>query len=587
MSDSAIGRPAICLNMIVRNEAHIIREALDSVAPYISSWVIVDTGSDDGTQGLIESHMAALGIPGVLHERPWRNFGHNRSEAMELAQGHGDYLWVMDADDVVVGELDFSAASADVYYLRYRSSATYWRRQLFRSGLSWRYEGVVHEYPVCDAPVTDARLDGDYYVHSRRLGARNQDEHKYARDRDLLLAEVERDPEDARSVFYLARSYFDLGDFDNARTWFERRAEMGGWAEEVYYSMFQGAQAMERQAVSWPDVQDAYLRAWEFRPTRAEALLAIAHRYRVDGEYRLGHLFAERAARIPFPGDDVLFVDASAHAWRCLDEQAICASWLGDHAQAVTLCRLLLAQPDLPEEDRQRIAGNRDFSVPAMLDAGLAYSAELAQQVVGARGGDITVSVVAGPDRGGTERTLNSFLNCCLDVARIGRFLVWDAGLSAADRAVLLKRYPFLEIGPAAPAAEPGDRRARLGAQVAGRFWLDLGQGWRFFAPDDYLTRLTAVLDAEPAVGQVGINIGDAVKLTGVCGSEDAVRRAPGAGRYLLSDSVVEGPAMFDLGRLAGVAGSDPDPVAELRRRTLNGDLRTATLDEVLCTAES
>src|SRR5215813_94463 len=98
----AEGGPTICLNMIVRNEAHIVGEVLDAVAPYISSWVIVDTGSDDGTQEMIRRHMAGLGIQGELHERPWRDFGHNRSEALALAQGRGDYVWVIDADDMVV-----------------------------------------------------------------------------------------------------------------------------------------------------------------------------------------------------------------------------------------------------------------------------------------------------------------------------------------------------------------------------------------------------------------------------------------------------------------------------------------------------
>src|SRR6201993_4997031 len=161
VSDSAIARPAICLNMIVRNEAHIIRETLESVAPYITSWVIVDTGSDDGTQDLIRNHMARLGIPGELYERPWRNFGHNRSEALDLAQGHGDYIWVIDADDIVVGTIDFGALSADLYELRQRSpSGTFWRPLLFRDGLRVRYEGVVHEYAECDDPFVGARLEG-------------------------------------------------------------------------------------------------------------------------------------------------------------------------------------------------------------------------------------------------------------------------------------------------------------------------------------------------------------------------------------------------------------------------------------------
>ncbi|MBS9535511.1 glycosyltransferase [Mycobacterium sp. M1] len=584
MWDAPDVRPTICLNMIVRNEAHVIREALDSVAPHIASWVIVDTGSDDGTQNLIKGHMADLGIPGELHERPWRDFGHNRSEALELARGHADYIWVIDADDVLNGVPDFTGLSADVYYLRYRSAASYWRRQLFRSDLPWRYEGVVHEYPVCDEPITDSRLAGEYHVHSRRLGARNKDDQKYARDRDLLLAEVQRNPGDARSVFYLARSYFDLGDFDNAREWFARRAAMGGWAEEVYYSMFQGAQAMDRSGARWPDVQDAYLRAWEFRPTRAEALNAVAHRYRIESEYQLGHLFAEQAARIPFPEDDMLFVDAGAYQWRCRDEQAICASRLGNHGEALSLCRQLIASPDLPPEQRQRVAKNRDFSVPAMLQAALAYPAELAQQTVGRGGGDVTVSMVAGEDRSVTERALNSFLNCCLDVSRVDRFLVAAAGLAAADQQFLARRYPFLEFIPVAPAAERGECRALIRARVSGRLWLHLEGGRRFFAPENYLGRLSALLAAEPEVVQVGVNFADADELTGVCAAEDVVRRASGAGRYVVVDSVVTGPAMFDLDRLSRIGDAHRDPVEVVRERT---DIQVATLDEVLCVVET
>ena len=155
----------------------------------------MDTGSDDGTQDVIRNHMARLGIPGELHERPWRDFGHNRSEALALARGHGDYIWVIDADDLVVGKPDFSRLSADAYLLHYReSSARYWRRQLFRDGLRWRYVGVVHERAVCADPWSQSRLEGDYHIESRRLGSRSLDPQKDARDRDLLLADVERPP---------------------------------------------------------------------------------------------------------------------------------------------------------------------------------------------------------------------------------------------------------------------------------------------------------------------------------------------------------------------------------------------------------
>ena len=49
------GKKTICLNMIVKNESHIIIETLKNLCSYIdfSYWVISDTGSTDNTKELI------------------------------------------------------------------------------------------------------------------------------------------------------------------------------------------------------------------------------------------------------------------------------------------------------------------------------------------------------------------------------------------------------------------------------------------------------------------------------------------------------------------------------------------------------
>ena len=511
--------------MIVRNEAHIVSEMLDSVAPYISSWVIVDTGSDDGTQDVIRQYMAGLGIPGELHERPWRDFGHNRTEALTLAQGHGDYIWVIDADDTLTGTIAFDKLSADVYWLRTRNGDTIiWQPWLFRDGVNVRWVGVTHEYATWDEPCVDGRLEGEYHIAIRPFGARRRSGQKFARDRDLLRAEVERNPEDARSVYFLAQSYFDLGDFGNARRWYARRVEMGGWDEEVYLAMWRVAESMSNLGAPWPDVQQAYLKAWEFRPTRAEPLYDIARHYRDERRFALGHLFAARAARIPYPEHDVLNVRGDVYAWRARDEQAVCASWIGKQAETFTLCRQLLARSDIPEQDRPRISGNRDVCVPTMIEAACAYPDALVQSLrTGADGADVVVTLIGGPDRENAEHTLNSFLHCCLDVSRVGRFVMLDTGLSEPDRALLQQRYGFLDSVPAGS----GDHLAALREHIETRFWLHLGQGWQFFARENFITRLTAVLDAEPDVFQVGINFTDALKLTGASAAEEAVRRAP------------------------------------------------------------
>ena len=61
---------SLCLVMIVKDEEDTMEKCLKSVAPYISYWVIVDTGSKDKTIEVIHKTMNELGIPGEL---PWRS----------------------------------------------------------------------------------------------------------------------------------------------------------------------------------------------------------------------------------------------------------------------------------------------------------------------------------------------------------------------------------------------------------------------------------------------------------------------------------------------------------------------------------
>jgi hypothetical protein len=397
---------------------------------------------------------------------------------------------------------------------------------------------------------------------------------------DLLTPEVTANSGDALSVSMLAQVYFQAGDFANARKWFARMIEIGGSDEGTFWAMLRVAQSMEMLGEPWLDVQDAYLRAWEFRPTRAEPLYDIARHYIAEKRCQLGYLFAVRAAEIPLPEDDMTIPHPDIYAWRTTFQQLVCAYHIDNQAEAFALSRRLLARPDIPDDDRQGIASIRDLTVPTMLEVASSYPDVLAHNLIAEpRDAEVTVSLVAGADRVTTEETLNSFLHCCTDVSRVGRFLVVDAGLSAEDRATLHEGYAFLEFVDWAPGIHLRDH-------IHGRYWLHLGQGWRFFAPENLIARLIAVLDAETQVFRVGINLDDAVALTGISAPEQRVRRTPDAGRYVLSDVVVRGPAMFDTARLdrAGrIDTTDPDPVAEFQQRAAAAGLQTASLDEVLC----
>lgn len=356
-------RPTICLNMIVKNEARVIRRCLDSVKPFIDAWVIVDTGSTDGTQDIIREHLA--GIPGALHERSWKDFGHNRTEALELAQGQAEYILIMDADEVMVPDPGFQLGPlpADEVQILHRPEGlefSFHRTTLVRSGLPFRYVGVLHEVIVCDAPHITAQLRGltvKYFMDS----ARNADPvRKYEQDAALLEEGLRAEPGNARYVFYLAQSYRDAGQMEKSLEVYRRRVEMGGWVEEVWYALYQIGVLRERLGQVRALVADAYLAAYQHRPARAEPLCQLARYHRERSEYALAYLYAAMAAQIPRP-PDILFVDDAAYDWRSLDELSIAAYYVGRHAEGLAAAQRLLTGGKLPASQRARVEQNRAF----------------------------------------------------------------------------------------------------------------------------------------------------------------------------------------------------------------------------------
>jgi hypothetical protein len=522
--------------MIVRNEAHIVEECLASIVAHIDRFVIVDTGSTDGTVTVVRRFFLGAGVSGEIHSRPWHDFARNRSEALELCRGVADYILVMDADDRLVGDPDLSVLRADAYLLRIGTDFRYWRRQLFRDGLPWRYAGVVHEYPVCREPHSEQRLQGDYHIESRRLGARGRDAGIYRRDARLLQAELERRPDDPRTVFYLAQSLRDAGDAGGALRWYRRRVEMGGWPEEVFFSRLQIGHCLARLGAAPEQIVSAYLEAHDSRPSRAEPLYELARHYREREQWPLAYLFAERAAAIPDPVEDTLFVAADVHRWRACEEWALAAYYTGRYAESFGLWSRLLASDAVPERYRDQIERNRSFAVPHLLDDAVDYPADIVAALCAPRpdAARITMTITSARRPLLFERTVNSFLHCCSDLGRIGRWICVDNGSSAPDRAWMRERYPFFEFIETDPRRERhADSMNRLLEMVDSPWWLHLEDDWQFFAVLPYVGQALDILEDDPRIGQVAFNRNYAETLDDcrIVGGE--IRRTAGAGlRY-------------------------------------------------------
>ncbi len=361
----ATERPKICLNMIVKNESKVIERCLQSVKPLIDYWVIVDTGSNDHTQEIVLEFMKD--IPGELYERPWVNFAFNRNEALELAKDKAEYVLFIDADDELEIDPGFILPELyhDGYYLKINyGGSSYYRPQIVRTDLDWRWGGVVHEAIFSYQASHTSQLDGVVY---RIVGGgdRSSDPKKFEKDAQLLEQALEIDPTSTRNAFYLAQSYHDAQNLSKALASYERRVAMGGWDQEVFWSLYKIGMIHEELMMPEDVISKSYSKAYDFRPIRTEPLYRLCQYYRLKENYLLGYLLSQYALKFKQP-DDVLFVEAWIYEYGLLLEHSVCAYWIGCYDESYQDSQQLLSIKNLPQNVRECVENNLRFIIPRM-----------------------------------------------------------------------------------------------------------------------------------------------------------------------------------------------------------------------------
>ncbi len=360
-------KKTVCLNMIVKNESEIIERCLASVKPMIDYWVIVDTGSSDQTQQIIQTVMRD--IPGELHEAKWVNFEHNRNEALNLARDKSDYLLFIDADEILTFSESFIKPKLDKdYYIstvQQANGLSYQRILLINSHLHWQWHGVLHEVVTSPQAKTFELLLGVVNFSNTADGARSKDPKKYHHDAQILEDALSKDPTNSRYTFYLAQSYANAQEYSLALKNYTKRAAMGGDNAEIFWSLYCIPRLQKLLNEPVETVVKNFWNAFQYQPLRAEPLFELINYYLANHNYPLAYILSKHACSISIP-NDMIFVDQRIYDYGLLIQLADTAYLMGMYEESSQAIAQLLANPRLPQQERIRLEQNASAFSPSL-----------------------------------------------------------------------------------------------------------------------------------------------------------------------------------------------------------------------------
>ena len=355
----------ITLCMIVRNEEKNIERSLNSALPHVDSWCIIDTGSTDSTMQKILEITNTAKKPGQLHQRPWVNFGHNRTELLELARPLGDWCFMLDADDSLeilkYNKNGFAYEnldkSVDAYTLKHVIlSMEHYRQAVFNSSSPWIYIGVIHE----SAHLNSLDKKPIYnHIHNitvitREEGYRSQNPNKYRDDALLLEVEIMKDPTNTRNLYYAANSWREAKESEKAEFWYKNAIENEGNINDIYYSYM-------NLVILTSDIEKKFQYSWKAHDLCPDKLEATYYLLVYLREHKIWNSQGYAIGLVTYESYNpkliqVVTINPEIYNFRFYDEFSIYAHFTKHYMQAVMVGEKALK--GCLHEEKQRIITN-------------------------------------------------------------------------------------------------------------------------------------------------------------------------------------------------------------------------------------
>ncbi len=338
--------------MIVKNEERFLEACLRSVAGAVDEICIVDTGSTDRTLEIARSYGARV------VERPWRNdFAWARNESLALATRR--WILMLDADEVLREESKAALrilANAPAHHVgvwvrcfnqsddyRGTGSMSHALVRVFPNDERIRFRGMIHEFVALDGGAEGIRavqapIAMDHYGYLTEVVT---ERNKGARNLEIVKAAVDQDPSDPFAWFNLASTAFLVGDFELARSAFEKMRELNGKSPRGFIANGYAILAeLYCDKLRDPVHGEQIAReALEFSPRYANAHFQLAKALAAQGRYDEARAAFELAIADGAYNHQQFVVDDQVSLWKAHSEIGSTYVAQGDEASAIAWFR--------------------------------------------------------------------------------------------------------------------------------------------------------------------------------------------------------------------------------------------------------
>lgn len=296
--------------IMVKNGGEQFEQMLQNNMQYIDEWTILDTGSTDNTIEIIERTL--VGKKGKLYREPFINFRDSRNRLLELAGKSCKYTIMLDDTYLIKGDLrsflnetrgDQFADSFTIYVKS--DDVEYGSNRLLKTYKQLKYKYKIHEVvqdtnnvnvviPFERAYILDGRFD---YMEERTMKRKQL-------DIQLLQEEIDEDPDNPRSYYYMAQTYNLLGDFEKAYEYFMMRVDhpVEGFIQEKIDAIFEAARCAHFKINKpWEECKALYEKAYELDNSRPDSIYFIGIHYYMEGDRKTAYEYFKQAFEIGYP----------------------------------------------------------------------------------------------------------------------------------------------------------------------------------------------------------------------------------------------------------------------------------------------